>query len=291
MSSIAITGGNDGIGRALAEVYLNRGYEVLIIGRNERKGRDFVDAARRRGAGDRAHFARADLSLVRENTDLLERIKDLLPTLDILVLCARYHRSTRTETPDGFESNFALFYLSRFLLSHGLAETLDQSERPLILNVAGPGGTGDIWWSDLQLRHGYLGTGALGHGGRLNDLLGAGFADQHTNSRIKYILFHPGVVSTSFSGEYDAATAAQVAGLKNFGKSIDQSIGQILPCLDSPPTERLSAFVEGRRIPVNNQLFDPRAGARLHQLTTRLLASPTTSPEVARHQDRSVDAG
>ena len=103
---------------------------------------------------------------------------------------------------------FTLFYLSRFLLSHGLAENLERTARPIILNVAGPGGTGDIRWNDLQLRHGYFGPGALGHGGRLNDLLGAGFADVHPGSKIRYILFHPGVVSTSFSGEYDAVVAA-----------------------------------------------------------------------------------
>jgi NAD(P)-dependent dehydrogenase (short-subunit alcohol dehydrogenase family) len=273
MSTIAITGGTDGIGRALAEVYLNRGHEVLIVGRSEKKGRAFVEAAQRQGAGDRAHFVAADLSLLSDNAAVIEQVNKLFPTLDTLVLCARYHRSTRVDTPDGLESNFALFYLSRFLLGHGLAENLERAERPVILNVAGPGATNDIRWNDLQLRRAYHGTGALGHGGRLNDLLGAGFADLHPGSRIRYILFHPGVVSTSFSGEYDAIVEAQVAQLKIIGKSIEQSIGQILPCLDAPPAEPLSAFVEGRRISVDNRYFDRQQGARLHQITTELLPS------------------
>ncbi len=271
MRTIVITGGTDGIGRALADVHLHRGDAVLIVGQSAEKGERFLDSARELGAGDRAHFVRADLSLIGENIRLLEEVARVLPTVDVLVLGARYHRSVRTETPEGLESNFALFYLSRFLLSHGLAPSLERAATPIVLNVAGPGGTSPIQWDDLQLRRHYVGTGALGHGGRLNDLLGAGFAAVHPDSRIRYILFHPGVVSTSFSGEYDQATAAQVAGLKVTGKTVAQSIGQILPCLDRPPAERLSAFTEGRRIDVDTPYFDRDEAARLHEITEKLL--------------------
>ncbi|WP_261557800.1 SDR family NAD(P)-dependent oxidoreductase [Frankia tisae] len=273
MRMMVVTGGTDGIGRALADVHLRRGDAVLVVGQSAEKGERFLDVARELGAGDRAHFVRADLSLVSENIRLLEEISGVFPTVDVLVLGARYHRSVRTETAEGLESNFALFYVSRFLLSHGLAPSLEHAELPIVLNIAGPGGTGPIQWNDLQLRRHYVGTGALGHGGRLNDLLGAGFAEVHPDSPIRYILFNPGVVSTSFSGEYDRATAAAVAGLKVSGKTVAQSIGQILPCLDRPPAERLSAFVEGRRIDVDTPLFDRGEAARLHEITEKLLAT------------------
>jgi NAD(P)-dependent dehydrogenase (short-subunit alcohol dehydrogenase family) len=273
MKTIVITGGTDGIGRALADVYLERGHAALIVGRSEQKGERFLADARASGAGDRAHFVRADLSLIRENSALLDKVGSIFPTVDTLVLAARYHRSTRVETAERLESNFALFYLSRFLLSHGLVPALNRAETPIILNVAGPGGTSDIRWGDLQLRRAYFGTGALGHGGRLNDLLGAGFAEVHPDSAIRYILFHPGIVSTSFSGEYDAAEATRVASLKITGKSVAQSISQILPALDHPLAERLTAFVEGVGIPVETRWFDRAQAARLHEITEKLLAA------------------
>lgn len=99
------------------------------------------------------------------------------------MLCARYHRSTRAETPDGFEATFALFYLSRYLLSYRLLPLLERSDRPVIANVAGPGGTRPIQWNDLQLTRGYLGVAALGHGGRLNDLLAVAFASKHHTAK------------------------------------------------------------------------------------------------------------
>ncbi len=146
MKSVVVAGGTDGIGRALAEEYLNRGDEVLVIGQNPAKGEAFLEAARGSGAGDRVHFVPADLSLISENERVLDLIGRTFPVLDLLVLCARYHRAVRTETAEGLESTFALFYLSRFLLGHGLAPALARAQNPVILNVAGPGSSAEIPW-------------------------------------------------------------------------------------------------------------------------------------------------
>ncbi len=273
MKSVVVTGGTDGIGRALAEEYLNRGDEVLVVGQNPAKGEAFLEAARGSGAGDRAHFVPADLSLISENERVLDLIGRTFPVLDLLVLCARYHRAVRTETAEGLESTFALFYLSRFLLGHGLAPALARAGNPVILNVAGPGSSAEIPWEDLQLRRHYVGTGALGLGGRLNDLLGAGFATAHPGSPVRYVLVHPGVTATSFAGEYDSAGIEAIAGLKAMGKSVSQAVHEILPVLDSPPAEPLSAFSEGVRLSVRNRAFDPAQAARLRAVTEKLLAS------------------
>jgi NAD(P)-dependent dehydrogenase (short-subunit alcohol dehydrogenase family) len=272
LKSVVITGGTDGIGRALADEHLNRGNAVLVVGQNQAKGEAFLATARAQGAQERAHFVPADLSLVSENERVLGVIGRTFPVVDLLVLCARYHRAVRTETAEGLESNFALFYLSRFLLGHGLAPALAQAETPIVLNVAGPGSFAEIPWDDLQLRRHYVGTGALGLGGRLNDLLGAGFAVAHPGSPVRYVLVHPGVTATSFAGEYDSAGTAAIAGLKAMGKSVSQAVHEILPTLDDPPAEPLSAFSEGVRLSVRNRAFDPAQAARLQAVTEALLA-------------------
>ncbi|WP_328472688.1 SDR family NAD(P)-dependent oxidoreductase [Streptomyces sp. NBC_00448] len=271
MGTTVITGGTDGIGRALADRYLGRGHDVLIVGTSAEKGDAFLAAAERSGAGDRARFLRADLSRVAENHRVIGEITRDYPALDLLVLGARFHRSTRAETPDGLESNFALYYLSRHLLSHGLIAPLSRAERAVVLNFGGSGQTGPVRWNDLQLRHGYPGTGALGHGGALCDLLGVHFARLHAGTPVHYVLNHPGVVSTSFAGEYDPATAAAVDRLKATGKPVAEALAQIQPFLDEPPA-RLTAVLEGRQVPTDGQAFDPADAARLHEMTERLLA-------------------
>jgi NAD(P)-dependent dehydrogenase (short-subunit alcohol dehydrogenase family) len=266
-----VAGGTDGIGRALAATYLERGHHVLVVGRNATKGRAFLDAAARSGAADRAGFLAADLSLVAENERAVARIAAEHPRVDVLVLGARFHRSTRAETADGFEDNFALFYLSRFLFSHGLVGSLRRAPAPVVLNFGGAGLTGPVRWDDLQLTRGYPGTGALGHAAALCDLLAVSFTDIHADAGISYVLDHPGVVATSFSGEYDPATAAHVEQLKAGGKPVGAAIGQILPFLDDPPA-RLTAVHEGRQVRTDTAAFDPADARRLHELTEALLA-------------------
>ncbi|MDT3441036.1 MULTISPECIES: SDR family NAD(P)-dependent oxidoreductase [unclassified Pseudofrankia] len=278
MRTIVITGGTDGIGRALAATLLRRGDRVVVVGRNADKGRAYLDAARRDGAGGRASFIQAELSLVSENEMVLARLRERFDALDVLVLGARHYRSVRRETTEGFEGNFALFYLSRFLLSHGLVDLLEKGANPAIVNIAGPGADlSVVRWDDLELRRGYHGGAALGQGGKLNDLLGVAFAGAYPDGRTRYVLVHPGVVSTSFSGAYDEATASQVEALKKVGKPVDESVRQILPPLDAPPPEPLSAFVEGRRISLDDGSFDRAAASRLDALTHRLLARPRPS--------------
>jgi NAD(P)-dependent dehydrogenase (short-subunit alcohol dehydrogenase family) len=211
--------------------------------------------------------------LVSETERVIQEIKARFSVVDALVLCARHYRSTRVETAEGLENTFAMFYLSRFLLSHGLVELLEKADQPLIMNVAGPGETmGRIHWDDLGLEQGYDGLEALEQGGKANDLLGVAFADQHATVRTRYVLFHPGLVSTTFSGEYDEATAAQIQTMKKAGKPVEEAIAPIIARIDAPPAEPLSAFVMGEPMSLAHKTFDKDAAIRLHHLTEELLS-------------------
>ncbi|MYQ79778.1 MULTISPECIES: SDR family NAD(P)-dependent oxidoreductase [unclassified Streptomyces] len=273
MSTLVIAGGTDGIGKALAEVYLGRGDTVVVIGRSPEKGHRFLDAATASGAAGRAFFVTADLSLLTETSRAAEEIRAAFPTVDALVFCARHYRFRRTETAEGYEENFALFYLSRHVLGQALAEPLSRARHPVVVNVAGPGAGLDIvQWDDLQFSRGYHGGAALGHGGKLNDLLGVSYAEQHGPAGIRYVLIHPGVTATGFSGEYDRATLAHIRSMQAHAKPVEAALPPITDAIDKPPAEALSAYVEGRRIPVDTPDFDPAAARRLRDLTDRLLA-------------------
>ncbi|WP_371782791.1 SDR family NAD(P)-dependent oxidoreductase [Streptosporangium subroseum] len=262
MKILVITGGTDGMGKALAHTYLQRGDTVVIVGRDAEKATAIPDAS----------FIQADLSLISENRRVIEQINATFPVVDALVLCARHFRSTRRETTEGLEGTLALEYLSRHLLSHGLVEPLNKAGRPVIVNVSGPGvPMGHIHWDDLMLERGYDGVAAQMQAGRANDLLGVAFAAQHAASRTRYVLINPGPVSTSFSGEYDAATAAHVESLKRHGKPVKEGIKPIVARIDTPPAEPLGAFLQDRPISLNHPAFDQKAAARLHELTLKVV--------------------
>jgi len=259
------------MGKALAHTYLERGQEVVVVGRSAEKGEAWLEAARRRGAAARAHFIRADLSLLSQTMAVVDGIRSAFAKVDALVLCARHFRSTRLVTSEGFESTFAHFYLSRYVLSHELADLLEAARTPVVLNVAGPGGEGEIHWEDLQLAREYDGRRALMQGGRLNDLLGVAFADSRPRTRVRYVLLDPGTVSTSFSGEYTPEVRAHIDGVRRSARPVGEAVVPILDVLDDPPGTPLSAFVRDVPLGLHGPAFALAEARRLHRHTRTLL--------------------
>lgn len=261
------------MGKALAAHFLRKGHTVAIVGRNRTKGAAFMQLAEASGSAARAFFIEADVSLLSENRRVIDEVRSKCAVLDALIFCARHFRSTRAETAEGFEETFAAFYLSRFLLGEGLATLLERAENPVILNVAGPGVPGGtVNWDDLNLSQNYHGGLALEQGGRLNDLLGVGFALSHKDSKIKYVLMMPGLVSTSFSGQYDAATSTQIDAMKKAGKPIPDAIVPLISAIETPPSEPLSALMEGKPINLTGPAFDRQSAVRLRELTQKLVS-------------------
>jgi PPOX class probable F420-dependent enzyme len=274
VGTFVISGGTDGIGKAIAVNRLRLGHEVVVIGRDAKKGEAFLDGAAEIGADGHAHFVHADLSLVSQTRQAIDEIASRVSKVDGLVLCARHYRTTRAVTAEGFEHTFALYYLSRFLLSYRMVGLLDAADEPVILNVSGPGsGADSIRWDDLGGERSYAPQRILVQGGQLNDLLGVGFARRHPSPKVRYVLLHPGVVNTAFSGEYDADTAVQIAQIRATARPVEEAIVPILDVLDHPPAEQLTAIAEGRPLDVHGPAFDAALADRLYAETTRLLGS------------------
>lgn len=189
------------------------------------------------------------------------------------MLCAQHFRSTRLVTVEGFENTFALYYLSRYLLSHELTEQLEAAESPVVVNVCGPGvPMGEVRWDDLDRAEGYAGLGALMQGSRLNDLLGVGYVQQHPDTKVRYVLLNPGGVRTSFSGEYDDQMAGNIEAMRAAARPED-GIVPVVEALTDPPQAPLSASMMGDPLPLEGPAFDTEDARRLNGLTLGLLSA------------------
>ncbi|MEU5404202.1 SDR family NAD(P)-dependent oxidoreductase [Streptomyces sp. NPDC005963] len=279
MKNIVVSGGTDGMGRALARHYVNSGWRVLIIGRNPDKGAEFLAEAKQSGAADRAIFLQADLSLVSEQYRAVKEIAKVFPVVDAVVLGAQHFRRERTVTAEGFESTFALYYLSRYVLSNGLLPQLELADNPVVLNICGPGvSVGEIHWNDLQLEHGYKGLKAMMQGSRANDLLGVGMAKAHKGSKVRHVLYNPVFVATSFSGEYKKPVRLLVDLAKRLGAtSVEKGIEPIIELLDDPPAKAISAYKKRKEISLSHKSFSETDAARLREVTKAILTPHSTT--------------
>ncbi|MFI7612929.1 SDR family NAD(P)-dependent oxidoreductase [Nonomuraea terrae] len=272
MRTYVVSGGTNGMGRGIALHYLRSGDRVTVVGSDPAKGRRLLDEAARLGAAERAAFVRADLTSVAENLRVVEEVRARHDSLDGLVLTALRHFPRRVETPDGHEATFALYYVSRFVLSHGLTGLLERAPVPVIVNVCGVGITkGRIHWDDLSLKRRYSPITAMLQAGRATDLLGVAYAAQHPDARTRYLLHHPGFTDSGADTLAQPARTVVKLLAKAFAQPVEKSIRPIIDLMDDPPGTGLLAY--DRRTPLDPSLptLDPAAARRLYDLTSHLL--------------------
>lgn len=144
---MAVVGGTDGLGRAIALAAAARGAEVVVVGRTNR-----VDGV----AG--VAFVRADLSLMRDAAAL--GASSALPTdLDVLVFTNGILAAPkREETAEGLERDMAVSYLSRLSILDAYVPRLANAagQAPLRVFVMGfPGGGQAGNWEDPNAEQQY----------------------------------------------------------------------------------------------------------------------------------------
>lgn len=276
MGTIVISGGTDGMGRALALGRAARGDRVIAIGSNVGKGERLLAAA------PAIEFIHADLRTVAATKAAVAAITDAAPVVDALALFANRQAPRRTETPEGLEATFALYYLSRYLLSHQLRPALSGSAAPVIINVAGTGITkGSIHWEDLQLTRDYGMVTAQLQAGRANDLLGVSYAAAH-GAKVRYVLYHPGFTRSGDLSVLPAPMRATIrAAARVSARPVAESVAPVHDFIDNPPSVPLTAIDRDKPVPLTLATLDPGDAARLADVTAALL-SGLCSPACAR---------
>jgi 3-oxoacyl-[acyl-carrier protein] reductase len=92
--TILITGGNSGIGRAIAEAFVQRQARVVIVGRNEETLR-----ATAASLGVQASWYRADVSDGQQIREVLSNMMQSQEKIDVLVNAAGFTGTVTTDTP------------------------------------------------------------------------------------------------------------------------------------------------------------------------------------------------
>jgi NAD(P)-dependent dehydrogenase (short-subunit alcohol dehydrogenase family) len=133
---ILITGSTDGIGKATAAALLSRGAEVIIHGRNAKKGQNVQRELKEKTGRERPDLLIADLSEQQQIRGLAEDLLSHYTRLDVLINNAGTYEKVRQVTADSVEMTFAVNYLAPFLLTHSLLPLLKKSAPSRIVSVA-----------------------------------------------------------------------------------------------------------------------------------------------------------
>lgn len=196
-----ITGGTQGIGRAVAAELARRGHRVIVIGRDTHRGAAVLAELEGANPGAGHRFIACDLSLLGAVATMAHEVARHVDRLDAVVLCAGVLSVLAEPTEEGLERTFALNYLSRYLLIRMVLPLLAAAPSGRVVLVANAGKYRDTL--DLHDLAPDPNRGGLAISGRTqfaNDLLAVELAERLRDTAIRVFCVYPGVVATGVFG-------------------------------------------------------------------------------------------
>jgi NAD(P)-dependent dehydrogenase (short-subunit alcohol dehydrogenase family) len=237
---LAVIGGTNGLGRAIAQQALTRGAEVTVVGRTFRD-----DPAAR------LTFVAADLSLMSEAV----RVGRELPaeSFDVVLFTTGIIAAkTREETPEHVERDVAISYLSRLAVLQGLSPRLgsahaDGAPRPRVFVMGSPG-VGEIGNpGDLNSEKDYRSMVAHGNTIAGNEILVLGAKDMLPGPA--YFGLAPGLIKTGIRsnllGDGSITHKLVETAVGFFMQSPETYAKRVVPLLFAPELEGRTGLMFG----------------------------------------------
>jgi len=146
-----VTGATGGLGYETALALAKAGSEVILTGRDDRKGRSAIEKISREVTGAKLSYEHLDLASLASVADFAQRMQ-ARQSLDLLINNAGVMALPRHQTTaDGFEMQFGTNHLGHFALTARLMPLLRRAGAPRVISVSSLAHrTGFIDFDDLQ---------------------------------------------------------------------------------------------------------------------------------------------
>jgi len=197
-----VTGATSGIGKATTRALARLGAAIVLVCRNESKGRELARELREATGNQTIDVLVADLSLQRHVRGLAAEFKRKHERLDVLMNNAGAMFPRRLETGEGIEMTLAVNHLAPFLLTNLLLDKLKAAGESRVVNVNSDAHEkAVIDFGDIQMRHRYPGGGvgmrAYGNAKLAHLLTTYELARRLRDSGVAVNALHPGYVATN----------------------------------------------------------------------------------------------
>jgi len=194
-----ITGATDGIGKETAIGMAENGYNLILIGRNEEKGKKVSDEIRRIADSIDIDFFTADLMLMKEVSRVADEVCQKYDRIDVLINNVGAYFAFRDVTEEGFERTFALNHLGYFLMTKKLLPLVEKSDYKRIVNVSSSAHYGvSFEFDNLNGEKKYRGFRAYQKSKLANVMFTYELAKKVKDSGITANCLHPGFVASKF---------------------------------------------------------------------------------------------
>ena len=134
--SAVVTGATGGLGYETALALARAGSEVILTGRDDRKGQSAIEKISHEVSGARVSYERLDLADLASIADFSQRMNSR-QSLDLLINNAGVMALPRRETTaDSFEMQLGTNHLGHFALTARLLPLLRRSSGPRVVSVS-----------------------------------------------------------------------------------------------------------------------------------------------------------
>jgi len=199
-----VTGANTGIGEETARVLALRGAKVIMACRNLQKANAARDRILASAAGSVAagnvEVMLLDLNSLAGVRFFAEQFIALDRPLHLLINNAGIMISERRETNDGFEAHYGVNYLSHFLLTHLLLDSLRAAKGARVVCVSSSAmifgkmtaAFDDLNWETRK----YKGMESYGDSKLMNAMFSYELNKRYSGEGIVSNFLHPGIIKT-----------------------------------------------------------------------------------------------
>lgn len=276
-----ITGATSGIGKATTIGLAKQGATLVMVARNQAKGEAAVHEVRTVSGNDSVFLLQADLSSQESIRRLADDFKSRFKQLHVLVNNAGVFLTRRTKTVDGIETTFAVNYLSVFLLTNLLLDTLRSSGPSRIVNVASATESGGkINFDDLNGDKKFRGWAAYSNSKLAVIMFTYELASRLKGSRVTVNALHPGAIRTNLGRGNSGLVGLGFSFVKLFFAHPEKGARTVVYLASSPEVENVSGeyFANCRSTRSSKQSYDAGSRLRLWRASTELTGlSLTTS--------------
>ena len=253
-----VTGSTDGLGREVARRLAAAGAHVIVHGRNVQRGQAVVAEIAAGGKGS-ARFYQADFASLAQVRRLAGDIRRDYTRLDVLVNNAGVIVPQRELSKDGHEMQFAVNYLSGYLLTYLLQPLLEKGTAPRIVNVSSLAAAA-LDFADVMLERGYSSGRAYGQSKLAQVMFTIDLAQELKGMGIVVQALHPAT--------YMDTTMVRSSGMTP-ASTVEEGAAAVLNAITT--TAPSGSYFVGQRVGTpHRQAADADARRQLRELSRKL---------------------